>query len=84
VEYILKKQDEKVIIEYAQLHNKHKVSLVLPLLGCGVGSLSKMDVIKKYHNFFTADRNDKEIDCLITIYGYSQEDMNLLSVVSFL
>lgn len=70
---------EKVIIEYTKLHNKKQVSLVLPLLGCGIGGLNKKDVIDKYQNFFTSKSSNNDIICQITLYGYSNEDVQLLT-----
>jgi len=53
----------------------NSIKLVLPLLGCGVGGLNKIDVIKIYQKFF----NRKiDIDCSVVIYGYTQEDYELI------
>lgn len=60
----------------AYLDNKLDTNkLVLPLLGCGVGGLGKKDVINLYNNFFS---RYIEIDCTVVIYGYTQEDYELI------
>ncbi len=71
---------ERVLIEYVKLHNKKQVSLVLPLLGCGIGGLNKQDVIDKYDKFFTSNNgSETDIVCRIILYGYGSEDMPLLT-----
>ena len=71
---------EKVIVEYAKLHNRTRVSIVLPMLGCGVGGLSKKEVIEKYDQFFTSRVNENsEIICRAIVYGHNESDMGLLT-----
>ena len=71
---------EKVLIEYAKIHNKNKVSLVIPLLGCGIGGLSKKDVIGKYFYHFNRFADcESDVECKVFIYGYSPENMQLLT-----
>jgi hypothetical protein len=47
-------------------------------MGCGVGGLDKLEVIKLYKSFF-----QKEIDfeCEVVIYGYTQEDFQLIKSI---
>lgn len=63
---------------YIQEKNNNKLKLVLPLMGCGVGGLDKLEVIKLYKSFF-----QKEIDfeCEVVIYGYTQEDFQLIKSI---
>ena len=62
-------------LENYSTHFQKKIKIVLPLLGCGVGGLSKKDVIEIYKKHFS-----KEIDfvCEVVIYGYDEEDFLLL------
>ena len=60
---------EKII----KSHSPCKV--VLPLMGVGVGGLDKGKVIKIYKDFFSRNVN---FDCDVVIYGYRDEDFNLL------
>jgi len=71
---------EKTIIEYAQIHDKNEVSLVLPLLGCGVGGLNKKDVVEEYKIFFLSPKpiSSSSILCNLIVYVLSDEDMELL------
>jgi len=61
-------------------YNKHKTKpkLVLPLMGCGVGGLDKIEVIKLYKEFF-----HRKIDFLVNvvIYGYTKDDFLLLQKI---
>ncbi len=65
---------------YADKNNNKSMKLVLPLMGCGVGGLDKVDVTKLYHDFFM-----KEIsfECMVVIYGYTQEDYELIRKIIF-
>lgn len=54
---------------------KKTIKLVLPLMGCGVGGLSKVDVINLYSDFF--NRNI-EAKCDVIIYGYDDSDYELI------
>jgi len=69
---------EKIIIEYSTLHAKESVTLVLPLLGCGVGGLNKQEVIALYGTFFSRLSGASAISCDCLIYAYSKNDFNLL------
>ena len=59
---------------YAQ-KSSQPMKLVLPLMGCGVGGLDKQDVIELYRKFFD---KDVSFTCEVVIYGYSEEDFELL------
>lgn len=39
---------EKTIVEYSKIHDKREITLVLPLLGCGIGGLNKKEVVEQY------------------------------------
>jgi len=65
---------EKIILEYSEKYNK-TIKLVIPLLGCGVGGLDKLEIIKLYKYFFS--KNIK-IYCEVIIYGYNNEDFKLI------
>jgi len=54
---------------------KKTIKLVLPLMGCGVGGLSKVNVINLYSDFF--NRNIKA-KCDVIIYGYDDSDYELI------
>jgi len=54
---------------------KKPIKLVLPLMGCGVGGLSKVDVVNLYSEFF--NRNI-EAECNVVIYGYDRSDDELI------
>ena len=56
---------------YSKEKSDEQVKLVLPLMGCGVGGLNKIDVIKLYKNFFLEEVSFK---CEIIIYGYDDTD----------
>lgn len=66
---------EQFLYWYAENRSK-TMKLTLPLLGCGVGKLDKIDVIELYRNFFS-----KEIpfECHIVIYAYNHEDYKLIN-----
>jgi O-acetyl-ADP-ribose deacetylase len=51
------------------------IKLVLPLMGCGVGNLNKIDVIKLYKHFF---ERKPAFDCEVFIYGHRREDYKLI------
>lgn len=61
-----------------------QVILVLPLLGCGIGGLNKIDVIEQYKLFFSpvSQLTLCNVLCEIIIYGYSDEDMELLNMLN--
>ena len=54
---------------------KEKKKIAIPLLGCGVGGLDKSEVIKLYKESF---QKTVEFDCEVVIYGYDEEDFELL------
>jgi len=58
---------------------KKLIKLVLPLMGCGVGGLSKVDVINLYSEFF--NRN-VEFECNVIVYGYDSSDYELIKYYS--
>ena len=70
---------EKHLLNFSD--SETSLKMILPLMGCGVGSLPKKEVIEIYKNFFC---RLTEIDCEIVIYGYSEEDFNLLSDIFYL
>jgi O-acetyl-ADP-ribose deacetylase (regulator of RNase III) len=55
-----------------------KMKLVLPLMGCGVGGLDKLQVIQLYKIFFG---RDVDFECEVVVYGYSDEDYALIKSV---
>ena len=57
---------EKYLLIYAKEESK-AVTLVLPLMGCGVGGLVKESVIELYKDFFS---REIDFDCSVIIYGY--------------
>jgi len=69
---------EKIIIEYAALFAKESVTLVLPLLGCGVGGLNKQEVIVLYRTFFSRLKGASTINCHCLIYAHNKDDLNIL------
>lgn len=69
---------QDIILEYSKLHNKSRISLVIPLMGTGHGGLNKIDVVNQYYKFFSTKQKYSIIDCTTRIYGYSQDDINLL------
>jgi O-acetyl-ADP-ribose deacetylase len=48
-----------------------QMKLVLPLLGCGVGGLDKLQVIQMYKIFFS---NYVDFECEVVIYGHTDAD----------
>ena len=59
---------------YAQKGDE-AMKLVLPLMGCGVGGLEKEAVIETYKKFFN---RDVMFRCEVVIYGYSDDDFELI------
>ncbi len=68
------KNIENYLLWYAK-NKSDTMKLVLPLMGCGVGGLDKVDVIELYKNFFT---KQVDINCKVVIYGYTIEDYQLI------
>ena len=70
------------IESYLEWYTKEKsienIKLVLPLMGCGVGGLDKIDVIKFYKSFFL---RDVEFECDVIVYGYNIEDYKLINKI---
>ncbi len=50
-------------------------SLLLPLMGTGVGGLCKHDVICLYRDFF---RRESAIDCDVILYAHTHNDLALM------
>ena len=67
------------IESYLEWYSKEKsgksIKLVLPLMGCGIGGLDKIDVIGLYRSFFL---REVELKSEVVIYGYNVEDYNLI------
>ena len=64
---------------YLQWHYeryKKRITLAIPLLGCGVGGLEKEKVIACYNDFFSRKTT---FQCDVIIIGYTQEDHHLLT-----
>jgi len=74
---------EKTIVEYSKIHDKSEITLVLPLLGCGVGGLNKQEVVEQYKVFFSnrSSLEEYKILCKLILYGYSDEDIELLNIL---
>jgi len=62
---------------YAQRSSK-PIKLVLPLMGCGVGSLSIEDVAQLYSTYF---EREVSFDCEVVVYGYSKEDYEAIKPI---
>jgi len=71
---------ESYIKWYYQKSKLKDIKVVIPLLGCGVGGLSKIDVINLYKEFFL---RDIEFNCVITIYGYNSKDFEMIKKVIY-
>ena len=54
------------------------IKLVLPLLGCGSGRLDKGDVLNLYRTFL---ERSIDFDCEVIVYGYTQEDYELIQSI---
>jgi len=61
---------ENYLLWYAK-NRSNSMKLVLPLMGCGIGGLDKMNVIKTYETFFNRPIG---IECELVVYGYTDED----------
>lgn len=55
---------------------KESMKLVLPLIGCGVGGLNKVDVVRLYNDFFN---KNIELECMVVLYGYDSSDYELIN-----
>ena len=60
---------------FIKQHQTSKVSLALPLLGCGVGGLEKEIVLQLYKEHFAKKLS---YTCDVEVYGYSKEDFELI------
>jgi len=60
---------------YQDKNTTKTMKLVLPLMGCGVGGLDKIEVINVYKRFFT---KEVLLECEVVIYGYDVEDYTLI------
>ena len=69
---------ESTLEQYSKKKSNETIKLVLPLIGCGVGGLDKVDVVKLYKSFFS--RNFL-FQCEVVIYGYNTEDYKLINRV---
>ena len=65
---------ENYLLWYAN-KKSNNMKLVLPLMGCGIGGLEKISVVKAYKTFFN---RDIDINCEVVIYAYTTEDYNLI------
>ena len=72
------KNIEAYLQRYAQEKQSEGIKLVLPLMGCGVGGLSKPDVIGLYKKFFS---REVMFECEVVIYGHSREDFELIKTI---
>ena len=63
---------------YADKKNSKNIKLVLPLMGCGVGGLDKVDVLNLYKKQFT---NNIDFECEVVVYGYDENDYQLIQQV---
>ena len=68
---------QNYLLWYAKKHS-NSMKLALPLMGCGAGGLDKIEVIKLYQEFFS---QTIEIECEVVIYGYSNEDYQLITKI---
>ena len=66
---------ESYLIWYRQEKSSKNIKIVLPLLGCGVGKLNKVNIINLYKRFFS---REVEFKCEVIIYGYNIKDYALL------
>jgi len=65
---------EKYLLLYAN-ETKKPIKIVFPLMGCGVGGLSKIDVLNLYKEFFS---KKIEIECEVVIYGFNEDDYKMI------
>ena len=59
-------------------YGKEIIKLGIPLIGCGIGGLSKKEVINLYKKHFIKN-SSANIKCKVVIYGYTKEDFNLIN-----
>ena len=69
---------ELYLLWFYKRYPDKKLSLTLPLLGCGVGNLQKNDVIHLYKRFFS---RKVSLKCSVVIYGYTEEDFALIESI---
>lgn len=62
---------EDYLKSYVKERGGENTKLILPLLGCGVGGLHKVEVIQLYKKFFF---RAVRFQCEVVIYGYNKED----------
>ncbi len=67
---------ERYVSFFYKKTNK-SATLVLPLMGCGVGGLDKRKVINIYQKFF---QQEVAFTCNVVIYGYTAEDYKLIRI----
>ena len=65
-------------LEWFSQKSDNPMKLVLPLMGCGVGGLEKEAVIKAYKSFF---ERVVVFDCEVVVYGYLEEDYELIESI---
>ncbi len=63
---------------YADKKSSEGIKLVLPLMGCGVGGLDKVDVLNLYKKQFD---NNIDFKCEVVVYGYDENDYQLIQQV---
>lgn len=61
-------------------YGKSDIKLGIPLIGCGIGGLSKKEVINLYKKHFI-NNSSANIKCKVAIYGYTKEDFNLINEI---
>ena len=66
---------ESYLIWYRQEKSSKNIKIVLPLLGCGVGKLNKVNIINLYKRFFS---RAVEFKCEVIIYIYNIKDCAVL------
>lgn len=75
IKSVLKNIDNEIL-----RYGKFDIRLGIPLIGCGIGGLSKKEVINLYKKHFIKN-NNANIKCRVAIYGYTQEDFNLINEI---
>ena len=75
IKSVLKNIDNEIL-----RYGKFDIKLGIPLIGCGIGGLSKKEVINLYKKHFIKN-NSANIKCKVAIYGYTKEDFNLINEI---
>ena len=63
---------------YSKEKSNENIKLVLPLMGCGVGGLNKLDVIKLYISFFSRNIS---YEYEVVMYGHDIKDYKLIQEI---